>query len=294
MEQKGRQTVTSRRNFVLGTAAAVCAAANSGGRIAKPGRSTLRVAHLCDPQFGFATGNPSMKWRAAEFSERNRKDDLARCERAIARVNELKPDLVLFGGDMTQRPAEVTTEWPELLRRVTVPWMVTPGNHDMGNSVTQANLKRFRKAFGPDREARDIKGWRIIAGNSQFWHRTEAVEEQRAYEAWAINELANAKAYDGRVILATHIPPFAFKPDEKDSYDNCPRSLRSMRLEAYAGSGARFYLSAHQHRLVVRGYKGLTILGAEALCDNFDLRPQGFRMLELNDDFSYAWHFVEV
>lgn len=71
---------------------------------------------------------------------------------------------------------------------------------------------------------------------------------------------------------------------------------------ARAGDGAvahdaakpRFYFSGHQHRLAVRGYKNLVILGAEATCDNFDIRPQGFRMFEVNDDFSYSWNFVEV
>ena len=261
---------------------------------AKPCGETLRIAHLCDPQFGFVTGRASMKWRSAERSEENYKADLDRCARAIDRINEIKPDLLLFGGDMTQRPSEVERDWPALLGRVNVPWMITPGNHDMGNSVTHDNLSRFRRVFGKDREARDVKGWRIIAGNSQFWHPTKLKDEQAAYEAWLAGELERAKSYGGRVILASHIPPFAFKHDEKDSYDSCPAAMRMKRLDAYVGSGARFHLAAHQHRLVVRGYKSLAILSAEACCDNFDLMPRGFRLLEIRDDFSYSWNFTEV
>ena len=61
-----------------------------------------------------------------------------------------------------------------------------------------------------------------------------------------------------------------------------------------AKAGARFYLSAHQHRLVVRGYGDLVFLGAEAACDNFDHRPRGFRLFEVRDDFSYSWNFIEL
>ena len=231
---------------------------------------------------------------AAEHSKKNYGEDLARCERTIDRINAIRPDLVLFGGDMTQNARDVVNEWPALLKRLDVPWMVAPGNHDMGNSVTRENLDRFRKVFGRDREARDIKGWRVIAGNSQFWHPTELKDEQAAYEEWLARELEAAKSYGGRVILATHIPPFAFTPDEKDSYDNCPTSLRTKRLESYVSAGVRFMLTAHQHRLVVRGYKDMTILTGEATCANFDFRPQGFRMFEVGADFNYSWRFVGV
>ena len=257
-------------------------------------KGTLRIAHMCDPQFGFATGRESMKWRAVEHFEKNYAEDLARCKRAIERINAVKPDLLLFGGDMTQNAADIEKTWPRLLERVRVPWMITPGNHDMGNRVTMENLGRFRQTFGSDHGARDIKGWRIIAGNSQFWQPTELKEERAVYERWVRNELEKAKKYDGRVILASHIPPFAFDVDEKDSYDNCPASLRTKRLEAYVAAGARFMLTAHMHRLVVRGYKSLAILGAEALCANFDIRPCGFRLLDINPDFSYSWNFIEV
>lgn len=292
--------MTDRRQFILCAAASAigCTARAGDGAVphdaAKPRCEPLRIAHLCDPQFGFATGCASMKWRSAEHSEENYKADLDRCASAIDRINEIKPDLLLFGGDMTQRPSEVERDWPALLGRVNVPWMITPGNHDMGNSVTRENLDRFRKVFGRDREARDIKGWRVIAGNSQFWHPTELKDEQAAYEEWLARELEAAKSYGGRVILATHIPPFAFTPDEKDSYDNCPTSLRTKRLESYVSAGVRFMLTAHQHRLVVRGYKTMTILTGEAMCDNFDFRPQGFHMFEVGADFNYSWRFVGV
>ena len=297
MEMKRLQF--GRRQFLFGAVATsfACGRADGGtetGVSSKANGGSLRIAHLCDPQFGFTTGLASMKWRSAEHYEENYKADLERCARAIDRINELQPDLVLFGGDMTQRPSDVERDWPVLLARLNVPWMVTPGNHDMGNRVTQDNLSRFRKVFGKDREARDIKGWRVIAGNSQFWYRTDAKDEQNAYEKWLREELESAKAYNGRVIVASHIPPFAFIPDEKDSYNSCPISMRFSRLDAYAASGARFYLAAHQHRLVVRGYKGMTILSGEAMCDNFDKRPTGFRMFEVNDDFAYSWNFIKI
>ena len=33
---------------------------------------------------------------------------------------------------------------------------------------------------------------------------------------------------------------------------------------------------------------------AMTMCANFDLRPTGFRLFEVKDDFSYSWNFVAV
>ena len=107
-------------------------------------------------------------------------------------------------------------------------------------------------------------------------------------------ELEEAKARNGRVILATHIPPFAFAPDEKNSYDNYPLAGRAARLEAYAASGARFFLTAHLHRLSVRGYRNVTMLGTEATCSNFDARPHGFRLFDVADQHDYSYNFFRV
>ena len=170
-------TSIGRRGFLGGIVAAVAATANSMPS-APEGKPALRIAHVGDPQFGFITGRPSMKHRAKERFEENYRDDLARLERALARVNELKPDLLVFGGDMTQRPGDIEKEWPALLKRVQVPFVATPGNHDMGNRLTRENLERFRKVFGRDYGTFDVKGWRVVAGNSQYWYKTEAKDEQ--------------------------------------------------------------------------------------------------------------------
>ena len=132
-----------RRGF-LGGIAAVAATAGWSQPV-QLGKPALRIAHVGDPQFGFITGRPSMKHRAKERFEENYRDDLTRLERALARVNALKPDLLVLGGDMTQRPGDIEKEWPALLKRVQVPFVVTPGNHDMGNRLTRENLERFRR-----------------------------------------------------------------------------------------------------------------------------------------------------
>ena len=245
----------------------------------------ITIAHIGDPQLGFADD---------EHREAKYREDLVRMERAIDAVNALRPDVALISGDMTHRHADIRRDWPRLLQLFKVRVVVTPGNHDVLQRLSREAVADFNAIFGHDYEALDVNGWRIIAGNTQYWLETDYAEGKARYEEWLKHELGQAASLNGRVILAGHNAPFAYRPDEDDGYENCPKSLRFKRLEAYAATGARFYLAGHMHRLVVRGIGDLTILSAESLSLNFDDRPFGFRVFKVADDFSFSWNFQQV
>ena len=246
----------------------------------------LTIAHIGDPQLGFNLNgeDPETKYR----------EDLARMERVIAEVNHLKPDVALISGDMTHKGADIVRDWSRLLSLFTVPVIATPGNHDMCQRLEREALNRYNAIFGRDYGTMDVNGWRIIFGNTQYWLETDEKKLQTRYEEWLATELERAKEMGGRVIIAGHNAPFAYKSDEPDGYENCPLATRYRRLDAYLAAGARFYLAGHMHRLCVRGYLGLTILSAESLSLNFDGRPFGFRVFRIDDDFTWSWNFLPV
>ena len=247
---------------------------------------SLTIAHIGDPQLGFNLAN--------EDYETKYREDLARMERVIETVNGLRPDVALISGDMTHRGADIVRDWPRLLPLFKVPVIATPGNHDMRQRLERAALDNYNAIFGRDYGTMDVNGWRIIFGNTQYWLETDETELQTRYEEWLSSELERAKALRGKVILAGHNAPFAYIPDEPDCYENCPKTSRFARLDAYLAAGARFYLAGHMHRLCVRGWRGLTILTAEGLSLNFDQRPFGFRVFQVADDFSYSWDFRAI
>ena len=283
-----------RRKFIAGAAMGAWFAAASAAAAAtvssppvvgaKGGR--LRIAHLTDPQLGFGV--------ARKTFEENYAADLERLERAIALVNSLKPDIALVTGDMTHRAGDVAKDWPRLLELFKMPVAVAPGNHDLGNRVEKENLARYRSVFGADRKAFDLKGWRIVAVNTQFLFGTNLKDEKARYGEWIAAELKNAEKYRGRVILAGHYPPFTDSINEKDAYENFPRKIRTAKLESDLAAGAKFYLAGHTHRFAARGFGELTILNAETTSNSFDRRPFGFRMFEVDDNMDYSYRFVRV
>jgi 3',5'-cyclic AMP phosphodiesterase CpdA len=248
----------------------------------------LRIAHIGDPQFGFGPREPS-----GEFRKRYGLH-MRRFENLISSVNALKPDVAVISGDMTHYEEDLTLDWPRLIGEFSVPVLVTPGNHDTSIPLKGESVEHFRKVFGYDYRARDAKGWRIIAGNTQYWYGTGEKKMAAEYEEWLRRELAQARAYGGRVIVAGHVAPFAYTPEEADSYENCPLAKRKGRLEAYLAAGARFYLSGHMHRMCARNYGTLAILTAETTSVNFDKSPYAFRLLEIASDFSYTWRGIPV
>ena len=192
--------------------------------------------------------------------------DLRRLEVEIDILNDIRPDLVYFTGDMTQNAPDVTKDWPRLLKKIKSPVLVTPGNHDMANNLTAENEDRFRDVFGYSYTTRDVKGWRILAGNSQYWMPTKETARKAAYEAWFAQALADARPLGGRVIVATHIPLFSHEVFEKGTYHNHPMKGRVEYLDACLAAGVRLYLAGHSHRYSAHGYRGMEILNVETTC----------------------------
>ena len=279
----------NRRNFILSSVAVATgvvglkafADERSEGR-------TIRIVQCGDPQLGFS---------AVRFNldpEQGYREDLARFEQVIAAVNELKPDLCFIAGDMTHIGTKLERDWPQLIKKFKVPFVVTPGNHDLGEQVTKESVERFERVFGYSYKSLKVGDWRFLCGNSQYWRPTDETERKAKYEAWVADELAKAKAAGEKLILASHIPPFTMRSDEPDSWENCPMDVRRERVKAYLDAGARFYLAGHTHTMLARAFKGMTILNAETTCWNFDGLPYGFRVLTIHPDGSYDWDFRQV
>lgn len=272
-----------RRGFLLGATATACVGCESLRSIAGGTNGVIRIAHCGDPQLGFGPGG-----------EKAYANDLARFEKVIEAVNALHPDLCYIAGDMVNVASELERDWPRLVRRFTVPVVVTPGNHDMGNTLTKENVERFERVFGYEYTSVKVGSWRFISGNSQYWRPTAETARRDRYEKWLAAELAGAKTRGEPIILATHISPVMWSLDEADGYENYPKEGRAERLDLYLKSGVKFYLSGHTHRMFARGMRGITLLNSETTCRNFDGLPFGFRLFTLHEDGTYTWNFNRI
>jgi DNA repair exonuclease SbcCD nuclease subunit len=239
--------------------------------------SLLRIAQLCDPQLGFGKDG---------FDA-----DVERFEQEVKQVNELSPDLVLIAGDMVNSVNEKSVSaFKKTLAKIQSPVILTAGNHDLPDPVTEENLNRYRETFGEDFVVRECKGYLIISANSQLWRKAPK-EETENQEQKLQETLKSAKEKNLSVILMTHIPPFDNTPDEKDEYFNLPQKKRMELLTLVKENGGFLWLSGHTHKTKRREYNGIVILNGETTSQNSDKRPFGFRLLTVRPNNQFEWDF---
>ena len=90
--------------------------------------------------------------------------------RITEKVNKLKPDFVVFSGDMvhwTDNAAsldgfkQMCSEFDK-----DIPLYFVPGNHDVTNDATKENVEAFVARYGHDRFVHKEKGYTVIGYNS--------------------------------------------------------------------------------------------------------------------------------
>ncbi|WP_432850507.1 metallophosphoesterase family protein [Amycolatopsis sp. CA-161197] len=185
-----------------------------------------------------------------------------------------RPDLVIHTGDVVHDDPDSDTDYEFAafqMRRLTTPWRIIPGNHDIGDTepdpyrglTTPERLKRFRSHFGPDRWAITIGDWTMIGLNSQLFD-NHLLEEETEQWAWLDEQLAGA---DGRPVgLFMHKPP-SINTLGEDLFVNKAVGLRSRsRLHELARSGVVKLIGfGHLHEHVVLYSAGALLVGAPAI-----------------------------
>ena len=239
----------------------------------------LRIAHLCDPQLGFETGGYD--------------DDVARLKKAVLQINELAPDMVVIAGDFVNdaNDDEAIATFQQTIAQIKAPVLLTPGNHDLPDPVTDAGLQRYHSRFGADFRVIVCKGRCIISANSQMW-REAPPEASLEHERLLREALQKAKKKRQPVIILTHIPPFVVSMDEDDAYFNLPKAKKEGILRQMNENGVIFWLAGHTHTTLQRSYDRITILNGETTSRNLDDHSLGFRLLTIYPDQSFDWEFI--
>ena len=237
----------------------------------------LRIAQLCDPQFGFGIDGYE--------------NDVLRLEKSVQKINELMPDIVVVAGDFVHESNndEAFATFQKIIAQLKAPVLLTPGNHDIPNPVTVSGLQRYRSRFGEDFGVVECKGRCIISANSQMWMGAPA-EEIIRHDNLLLNALQKAKKEKQPVVMLTHIPPFVSFWYEADEYFNVPKAKREDMLALCAENGVVLWLAGHTHTTSQRSYRQITILNGETTSQNFDGHQLGFRLLTICSDH-FEWDF---
>lgn len=172
--------------------------------------SRLRIAHLSDPHFG--TIRPGVR------------------EGLLATLTELKPDLILLTGDITQRArGRQFREARDFTRALKpTPLIAVPGNHDIPLFNVFARLlhpyRGYRKLFKDQLERDHVHGDVLVTGlnSTSRWRHV-----QGNFDLPRVERRLEEKNREPKVhIVAFHHPVDCAKPqDEKNLLVCAPEAL---------------------------------------------------------------------
>ena len=167
-------------------------------------------------------------------------------------------ELVIHAGDLTldgaQEPADLDHA-RELLDALPIPWVVVPGNHDIGDNpgssdgptIDDARNLRWIDRIGPDSWNVDIGAWAVVGVNAQLFGSGLDAEAQQ----WAWLEDSFLTRRDHRPRLLVIHKPLAATPSELATaprYRFVPEPARSRLTELIGSVHCPVVLSGHVHQ----------------------------------------------
>lgn len=156
----------------------------------------------------------------------------AQVEPILQKINEMKPDLVVISGDLTDDGWDSIDElkWSKawLDERIEAEWLTLPGNHDIGNFatmpegvVTSQRVKAWCDVF-KDRHIdvfdHIIEDWEILGLNSMVAG-SGLYAEIRQWERFVGTQQKGGQQPAPYLAVFMHAPLFVDSPTENDSVD---------------------------------------------------------------------------
>lgn len=231
-------------------------------------QKALTFVQLCDPQLGMG----------------GYQHDVETFKQSVKQINELNPDFVLICGDLVHHASDSSfTDFLNIKNKLKVPCYIVAGNHDVGSTPDDTTLTFFRNKIGKDYYLLDNERFTLIVTNTQLW-KEKVKKESGKHNRWFRKTIKSLDKNKKPLIVAGHIPLFIQQTDEKEEYFNIPPRRRKKLLNLFEKHNVIAYLSGHKHELIINNYKNIQFVSGETTSKNFDKRPLGFRLWEIDAD----------
>jgi len=241
-------------------------------------------------------------------------------KKAIEKVNELKPDFVITGGDLIMDALEVSYERADMLYKIyerlsknfNMKVYNTIGNHEIfgwykESGVSPSHLYYGKKLYEERLEKRyysfDFKGWHFmildsIAKGKERGYIGRISEEQLE---WIREDLEDVEK-ETPVVLSTHIPFITVITQLRDgaTIGTGPSEIitnSKQVLELFKNHNLKVVLQGHLHFLEEIRAKGITFITAGAVSGRWWRGPnhgmeEGFAIIKVNRS-SFNWEYID-
>ena len=235
-------------------------------------KRTPFFVQISDPQLGFISNTE-------EFSA-----EVELMKRITDKVNNLKPDFVVFSGDLVNwgSNANMLAGFKQMCSKFNadIPLYFVPGNHDVENDAPAENVAAFIERYGHDRFVHKAKDYTVIGYNSCVIKAKTPAEA----DEYACLEKALKKAKKNKpIILVAHHPMFVSSPEEKEIYENISVELRGKYLSLFEQYGVDLVLSGHLHYCADSAYKDIKFVTAGPAGRPFGKTKSGVEIITIKE-----------
>lgn len=207
----------------------------------------------------------------------------AHTRQAIAIVNQLKPDLVIVSGDLSENYPEARKGAFDLLKGLQVPYRVVPGNHD----VHDDDMSAHRAMWGADYYSFEAGGFRFIGLNSQLMgnydkfdapqpvpNRGKAAQQSEEVFEW----LASLPVSDKPTFVLQHIPITTDGAPDDKPYWGVHDPYRKKEIEQLKRLHVKDMFAGHWHNPHTKTVDGITVHIAPAV--NYGIRTDKIGIMQ--------------
>lgn len=182
-----------------------------------------------------------------------------RMRQVVRELNQQNLAFVIHLGDLIHPVPAVPDLYADAARRfheqvadLTHPLYLVPGNHDVGDKpldwspaceVSDAHIDLWLQTFGKHYYAFDHGNCHFVTVNAQIINTGLSCEAEQ--KQWLEQDLSENTGK--RIFISIHYPPYLYKRDEQEHYDNINEPGRSWLLKLMESSGAEVLFGGHVH-----------------------------------------------
>lgn len=256
----------------------VCALVMSVACAQKP----IVIVQIADAQLGF---DAAVKGSAPGAEYVNDLTFEIECLKAtVAKVNELKPDMVVFTGDQVHLPYD-KEQWDAFMEGIadidpSIEQYHIPGNHDHILRDGTADPQDFIDRFGSDRFAVKKGNVNVVGINTSLIYFNSTLEKDQM--VWLEETLEATEANDVTLIFGHH-PFFCESIDEEDSHVQIAKSKRHHYFDYFKSKGVDAVFAGHLHDNSAGEYEGIPMLTTTSSGYQLGSGPASIRVITIKD-----------
>lgn len=217
------------------------------------------VVQVADAQLGF---DAAVKGAVPGAEYVNDLTFEAEClKKAVAAINEIKPDAVVFSGDQVHLPSneEQWNLFAEIISDIdpSVNLFHLPGNHDHHLSGGTIDPTPFTSRYGDDRFSYRERGVKLVGINTSLIYFNDSREQEQL--EWLKEALKKQKGSDVTLVFGHH-PYFLRDIDETDGHGQVDISKRRTYFDLYCEMGVAAVYAGHMHESAEGEYEGIPMI----------------------------------